>query len=49
LPNTLEKAAERFKAKGSIAREIFDPEFVDCFAASREHKLRLWREAVTDW
>ncbi len=49
LPNTLSRAVERFTAPQSIAREIFDPDFVDFFAASREHELRVWREAVTDW
>ncbi|KAM5346435.1 hypothetical protein ACJ41O_009440 [Fusarium nematophilum] len=49
LANTLEKAVERFSAPTSVARDIFDAEFVDFFTASRQHELRLWREAVTDW
>ncbi|GLA37956.1 hypothetical protein AnigIFM63309_004939 [Aspergillus niger] len=49
LPNTLEEALKRFSDKGSVAREILDPEFVDFFTATREHELRVWREAVTDW
>ncbi|KAH7137487.1 hypothetical protein B0J13DRAFT_609512 [Dactylonectria estremocensis] len=49
LPNTLLKALERFEAKGSVAREIMGDEFVDAFAVSRHHELRVWREAVTDW
>lgn len=49
LPNTLEAAVARFRAPKSIAREIFSDDFVDFFAATREHELRLWREAVTDW
>ncbi|KAJ5594634.1 Glutamine synthetase beta-Grasp [Penicillium hispanicum] len=49
LPNTLDKALERFSAPGSIAREILDGEFVDFFTATRQHELGLWREAVTDW
>ncbi|PYH72678.1 glutamine synthetase family protein [Aspergillus vadensis CBS 113365] len=49
LPNTLEEALRRFNDKGSVAREILDPEFVDFFTATREHELRVWREAVTDW
>ena len=49
LPSTLEEALQRFAADGSRAREIFDGEFVDFFTATREHELRLWREAVTDW
>ncbi|BCS17481.1 glutamine synthetase family protein [Aspergillus puulaauensis] len=49
LPNTLELALKRFGAEGSIAREILKDEFVDFFVATREHELRVWREAVTDW
>ncbi|RAK96980.1 glutamine synthetase family protein [Aspergillus ibericus CBS 121593] len=49
LPNTLEEALRRFNATDSIAREILDPEFVEFFTATREHELRVWREAVTDW
>ncbi|KAH8429911.1 glutamine synthetase family protein [Aspergillus melleus] len=49
LPNTLEAAIQRFSAANSVAREILEDEFVDFFTATREHELRLWREAVTDW
>lgn len=49
LPNTLEEALKRFNAADSVAREILDGEFVDFFTATREHELRVWREAVTDW
>lgn len=49
LPNSLDRAVERFKAPGSIARELLGSEFVDFFALTREHELRLYREAVTDW
>ncbi|KAH6894207.1 hypothetical protein B0T10DRAFT_508493 [Thelonectria olida] len=49
LANSLDKAVERFAAPNSVAREIFESDFVDFYAASREHELRVWREAVTDW
>jgi len=49
LPKSLDEALERFRAKGSVAREILDQDFVDFFAATRDHELKLWREAVTDW
>lgn len=49
LPNTLEDATKRFKARDSIARDILGDEFVDFFAATREHEIGAWREAVTDW
>lgn len=49
LPNSLETAVARFKAPGSVAREILPDAFVDFYAATREHEIRKWREAVTDW
>lgn len=49
LPNTLEEALKRFSAKETLAREILEEQFVDFFTATREHELRVWREAVTDW
>ncbi|KAH8658036.1 hypothetical protein BX600DRAFT_514559 [Xylariales sp. PMI_506] len=49
LANTLQAAVDKFAAPGSVARELFGSEFVDFFTASRNHELRLWREAVTDW
>ncbi|OJJ50624.1 hypothetical protein ASPZODRAFT_148100 [Penicilliopsis zonata CBS 506.65] len=49
LPDSLHHAVQRFKAPNSIARQVLDPEFVDFFAATREHELKVWREAVTDW
>ncbi|EXJ86963.1 glutamine synthetase [Capronia epimyces CBS 606.96] len=49
LPNSLLAANDRFRASDSIAREIFDGKFVDHFAASREHEIRVWKESVTDW
>ncbi|KAJ4363222.1 hypothetical protein N0V83_010342 [Neocucurbitaria cava] len=49
LPNTLEMAVQKFNRHESVANQIFSPDFVSFFAATREHELRLWREAVTDW
>jgi glutamine synthetase len=49
LPQSLEEALRRFTAPESISRELFDAEFIEYFARSRGHELRLWREAVTDW
>lgn len=49
LPNTLAAALGRFEAKGSVAREVMGDEFVDAFAASRHHELKVWRESVTEW
>ncbi|KAJ0303596.1 hypothetical protein Brms1b_011620 [Colletotrichum noveboracense] len=49
LPDSLLEATHRFKSPDSLAREILGDDFVDFFAATREHELRVWREAVTDW
>lgn len=49
LPKTLNEALQQFQRPESVAYEIFDSQFVKFFAATREHELRLWREAVTDW
>lgn len=49
LAKSLKEAVERFKRKGSVAREVFGDDFVEHFAGTREHEIRLWDEAVTDW
>jgi len=49
LPLSLEAATERMIRQGSIAREVFGDEFVDHFGGTREHEIKLWREAVTNW
>ncbi|KAI7464314.1 glutamine synthetase/guanido kinase [Hortaea werneckii] len=49
LAKSLKEATERFARRDSIAREVFGDEFVEHFAGTREHEVRLWDEAVTDW
>jgi len=49
LARSLKEATERFARKESVAREVFGDDFVDHFAGTREHEIRLWDEAVTDW
>ncbi|VBB84749.1 Putative Glutamine synthetase [Podospora comata] len=49
LAKNLKEANDRFTRTGSIAREVFGDEFVDHFGGTREHEIRLWDEAVTDW
>ena len=49
LAKSLKEANERFARKESIAREVFGDEFVEHYAGTREHEIRLWDEAVTDW
>lgn len=49
LAKSLKEATQRFMAKDSVAREVFGDEFVDHYGGTREHEIRLWDEAVTDW
>lgn len=49
LARNLKDATELFMRPGSVAREVFGDEFVDHFGGTREHEVRLWQEAVTDW
>jgi glutamine synthetase len=49
LAKTLREAVTKFMAEGSIAREVLGDEFVEHFGGTREHEIRLWDEAVTDW
>ncbi|KAK3987167.1 hypothetical protein QBC44DRAFT_331844 [Cladorrhinum sp. PSN332] len=49
LAKNLKEANDRFTRVGSIAREVFGDDFVDHFGGTREHEVRLWDEAVTDW
>ena len=49
LARSLHAATERFMSKGSVAREVFGDDFVEHFGGTREHEIRLWNEAVTDW
>lgn len=49
LAKSLKEAVTRFMAKESVAREVFGNEFVDHFGGTREHEIKLWEEAVTDW
>ncbi|CAM1506129.1 Fc.00g057700.m01.CDS01 [Cosmosporella sp. VM-42] len=49
LAKSLKEATARFMAKDSIAREVFGDDFVEHFGGTREHEIRLFDEAVTDW
>ncbi|KAG2019861.1 glutamine synthetase, variant 2 [Coprinopsis cinerea AmutBmut pab1-1] len=49
LPLSLEAATARMMRPESIAREIFGDEFVNHYGGTREHEVRLWNEAVTNW
>lgn len=49
LAKSLKEATSTFIRDGSVAREVFGDEFVEHFGGTREHEIRLWDEAVTDW
>jgi glutamine synthetase len=49
LAKTLREANDRFSRLGSVARQVFGDDFVDHYSGTRDHEVRLWDEAVTDW
>ena len=49
LARSLREATDRFMRKDSVAREVFGDDFVEHFGGTREHEIRVWDEAVTDW
>ncbi|KAG6893657.1 hypothetical protein C0995_016415 [Termitomyces sp. Mi166 len=51
LPTSLEAATQRMIRPDSIARELgmFGNDFVDHYGGTREHEVRLWNQAVTNW
>lgn len=51
LPTSLESATERMMRPDSVAREeeVFGNEFVEHFGGTREHEVKIWNEAVTNW
>ncbi|RFU32829.1 hypothetical protein B7463_g3516, partial [Scytalidium lignicola] len=49
LAKTLKEATAMFMRKESVAREVFGDDFVEHYGGTREHEIKLWDEAVTDW
>jgi glutamine synthetase len=49
LAKSLKDATAKFMRPESIAREVFGDDFVDHYGGTREHEVKLWDEAVTDW
>jgi len=51
LSTSLESATAKMMRPESIAREavVFGPEFVEHFGGTRQHEVKLWNEAVTNW
>lgn len=33
----------------SIAREVLGDDFVNHYGGTRQHEVKLWNEAVTNW
>ncbi|KAF8212060.1 hypothetical protein K438DRAFT_2010350 [Mycena galopus ATCC 62051] len=51
LPISLESATARMMRPNSVAREneMLGDVFVEHFGGTREHEVKLWNEAVTNW
>ena len=49
LAKSLKEATAQMMREDSVAREVFGDDFVEHFGGTREHEIRLWDEAVTDW
>jgi glutamine synthetase len=49
LPMSLEAGTKRFMAENSIAREVLGNDLVDHYGGTREHEVKLWNQAVTNW
>ena len=49
LAKSLKEATATMMRKESVAREALGDAFVEHFGGTREHEIKLWDEAVTDW
>ncbi|KAF8586538.1 glutamine synthetase/guanido kinase [Ramaria rubella] len=49
LSASLEDATIKMMRPDSIAREILGDGFVDHYGGTREHEVKLWNQAVTNW
>ena len=51
LSISLEAATKEMMKPNSIAREedVFGNDFVEHFGGTRQHEVKLWNEAVTNW
>lgn len=49
LSTSLEDATKKMMRSGSVAREVLGNAFVDHYGGTREHEVKLWNEAVTNW
>ena len=51
LSTSLESATKEMMRNDSIAREdiVFGNDFVEHYGGTREHEIKVWNEAVTNW
>ena len=51
LPISLETATARMMRPESIARDpqVLGDAFVEHYGGTREHEVKLWNQAVTNW
>ena len=51
LSTSLESATKEMMKPDSIARDeaVFGNDFVEHFGGTRQHEVKLWNEAVTNW
>jgi hypothetical protein len=51
LSTSLEAATIKMMGPDSVAREpeVFGNDFVEHFGGTRQHEVKLWNEAVTNW
>jgi len=49
LPQSLETATARMMRQGSVAREVLGDDLVEHFGGTREHEVKLWNSAITNW
>lgn len=49
LAKSLKEATAQMMRKESVCRQVLGNGFVEHFGGTREHEIRLWDEAVTDW
>lgn len=49
LPASLEAATVQMMRPNSIAREVLGDDFVNHYGGTRQHEVKLWNEAVTNW
>ncbi|KAF8609858.1 glutamine synthetase/guanido kinase [Ceratobasidium sp. AG-I] len=49
LAMSLEESTRLFMKPESIAREVLGNDFVEHYGGTREHEVKVWNEAVTNW